>query len=837
MKFEDLEEILKKVEKPSRYINGEWNAIRKDPLKVKTKIALVFPDTYEIGMSYLGLKILYSILNEKEDILAERVFAPWIDFERELRKRNFSLFSLENRIPLKEFDIIGFSLLYELNYTNVLTILDLGKIPLKSLDRDLSYPLIIAGGPSVFNPEPMAEFFDLFFIGDGEEGFLEIIDKFNSLKGKVKNKLELLKHLSQIKGVYVPAFYETYQQENFPLLAVRPKNSFPERIAKRVIRDLDKHPFPNRVIVPLTEAVFDRITLEISRGCPQRCRFCQAASIYLPYRMRSPENVIDCAIRSVNETGFESISLTTLSPTDYPYLEETIKILMDNISDKKIALSLSAIRPSGLSEEIIQNIKKVRKTGFTIAPEAGSERLRRVINKNLEEDEIILAAEKAFSYGWRVLKLYFMVGLPTEKEEDLKEIVTLVEKISNVGWAILDGYPKIHLSLTSFIPKPHTPFQWLPMEDEEVLKEKIKFIKSCLKRYPWVRFKDHPVEMSVIEAVISRGDRRLNGVIETAWKKGSRFDSWRDLFNEKIWFEAFSENGIDYKVYLSKFSEKSILPWEHIETGFKKEYLLKELEMGLKGEQTASCLNNDCVSCLGCIYPLKFKEKIYENIEPIGLEKVDYIGKKEEKSKLYRCEYTKTGKAKYLSHLDLIRIIERGFRRANIPVNFSKGFHPKMLISYCPALPLGMEGKREILEFNTDYSFNEDEFLDRINKFFPEGIRFLSIKEISSENRMANSLKGFLYSLKINDELISALYKVKEERNWRGLSITNIHKKLAQIIKSEINLIDEIIIDEDKVFFYVIYKKERPLKIQELIKKYYLIENPIFLITREKIFL
>ncbi len=837
MKFEDLEKILKKVERPSRYLNGEWNAIIKDPLKVKTKIALVFPDTYEIGMSYLGLKILYSILNKREDILAERVFSPWIDFERELRERNIPLFSLENRIPLKEFDIVGFSLLYELNYTNVLNILDLGKIPLKSSERDLDYPLIIAGGPAVFNPEPLAEFFDLFFLGDGEEGFLEIVDKFNSLKGKVKNKIEMLEHLSEIRGVYIPCFYESYEQKDFPLLAVKPKNSFPEKIRKRVIRDLDKYSFPDKVVVPLIEAVFDRITLEISRGCPQRCRFCQAASIYLPYRIRMPERVIDCAIRSISETGFENISLTTLSPTDYPYLEDTIKILMDNISRKKIALSLSAIRPSGLSEDIIENIKKVRKTGFTIAPEAGSERLRRVINKNLTEDEIILAAEKAFSYGWRLLKLYFMIGLPTEKQEDLEEIVTLIEKIFNVGWAILDGYPKIHLSLTSFIPKPHTPFQWLGMEDKEILEEKFRYIKNNLKRYPWVRFKDHPVEMSIVEAIISRGDRRLNRVIETAWRKGARFDSWRDLFNEQIWFDAFSENKIDYKIYLSQFPEDSVLPWDHIETGFKKDYLLKELERGLKGVQTPSCLSNDCNSCKGCVYPVKLSEKIYiRNIESPKIKKIGYIGKKQEETKLYRCEYAKSGKAKYLSHLDLIRTIERSFRRANIPVNFSKGFHPKMLISYCPALPLGMEGKREILEFNTDYVLEEEEFLKEINKFLPQGIQFLSLKEISPENKLAKSIKGFLYSLKINEEVISALNRVKKERKWKGLSNYQVHKKLVQKIKSENNLIEEIIIDEDKVYFYVIYRKEKPLKIQELIRKYYLIENPVFLITREKIF-
>jgi radical SAM family uncharacterized protein/radical SAM-linked protein len=838
MKFEKLEEILRNVKKPSRYLGWEWNAIIKNPSKVKTKIALIFPDTYEIGMSYLGLKILYSILNEREDILAERVFAPWIDFERELRKRNISLFSLENRIPLKDFDILGFSLLYELNYTNVLNILNLGKIPLKSSQRGLNYPLVIAGGPAVFNPEPLSDFFDLFFIGDGEEGFLEIVDRYNEVKGKAKHKVELLEYLSEIKGVYIPEFYESYQPKNSPLFSIKPKNSYPKKIKKRIIKDLNKYSFPYKVIVPSTEIVFDRISLEISRGCPQRCRFCQAASIYLPYRIRTPEKVVECAIRSINETGFEDISLTTLSPTDYPYLENTIKVLMDNISPQKIALSLSAIRPSGLSEDIIKNIKKVRKTGFTIAPEAGTERLRKIINKNLKEDDIILAAEKAFSSGWRLLKLYFMIGLPSEKKEDLKEIITLVEKISNIGWAILNGYPKIHLSLTSFIPKPHTPFQWLPMEDEQILKEKFSFIKNGLKKYPWVRFKDHPIKMSIIEAVISRGDRRLNRVIEDAWKKGARFDSWKDLFNEQIWFEAFLENQINYKIYLSELPQNAILPWDHIEAGFKKDYLLREMEKGLKGLETPSCLINNCSSCKGCVYPMKQEKRIKERIEFPKVERIVYIGEKQEKVNLYRCEYTKLGKARYLSHLDLIRVIERSFRRAKIPVNFSKGFHPKMLISYCPALPLGIEGKREILEFNTDYILEEKEFLNEINKFLPEGIQFLSLREVSSKNKLANAIKGFLYSLKINEEIISALDKIREERKWRGLSDYQVHKRLIQKIKSENNLIEKIILNTDKLYFYIKYnKKEKPLKIQELIKKYYLIENPMFLIIREKIFI
>ncbi len=829
--------MLRKVEKPSRYIGGEWNEIVKNPSEVKTKVALIFPDTYEIGMSHLGLRILYSLLNQRKNILAERVFAPWIDFEIELRKKGLPLFSLENQMPLREFNILGFSLLYELNYSNVLNILNLGQIPLRSSHRDLSYPLIIAGGPAAFNPEPLSEFIDLFFIGDGEEGFLEIIDRFQSLKEEVKDKTELLKYLSEINGTYIPSFYQPYHPKNSFLIAVKPKNSFPKKIKKRIINDLNKHPFPEKIIVPYTEIVFDRVSVEISRGCPQRCRFCQAASIYLPYRIRSPENVIKCTINSLEQTGFEDVSLATLSPTDYPYLEKTVKFLMDNLSSKKIALGLSALRPSGLSKDIIENIKRVRKTGFTIAPEAGTERLRRVINKNLKEEEILFAIEKAFSLGWRLLKLYFMIGLPTEKEEDLRGIVKLVEKISYLGKKIIRSYPKIHLSLTSFIPKPHTPFQWLPMEKEEVLKEKFVFIKKKLKKYPWVRFKDHSIKMSIVEAIFSRGDRRLNNILESAWEKGARFDSWKDKFNNQIWMEAFSKGGVDPKIYLSSLSEKSILPWDHIETGFSKIYLLSEMKKGLQGKETPSCLKNKCGICRGCDFWTELRKTFHDKIELSSEKEIEYIGKKGKEALFYRCEYTKLRRAKFLSHLDLTRVIERAFRRARIPIRFSGGFHPKMLISYCPALPLGIEGKKEILEFSSFYILDEKEFLDRINRFLPEDIQFLSLKKIVfHEKKLSNAIKGFCYSFKIEEEEVKkAIKTIREKMNWRDLNDIEIHKKIIQKIESENELVEKISLNNDKIYFHIKFNPQKPLKIQNLIGKYYLLENPVFFIMREKI--
>ncbi|MFQ6082410.1 MAG: TIGR03960 family B12-binding radical SAM protein [Candidatus Aminicenantia bacterium] len=836
----ELWKILRRVEKPSRYIGHEWNEIKKDPTKVKTKVALIFPDAYEVGMSYLGQKILYFILNQRSDILAERVFAPWTDFEREIRSRGIPLFSLENRIPLKEFDILGFSLLYELNYSNVLNILNLGYIPLKSSKRDMNYPLVIAGGPASFNPEPLADFIDLYLIGDGEEAFLELIDKYQELKNKVKNKIEVLKALAEIKGTYVPSFYIPYLPVNSSLLAVKPKDSFPDKIEKRIALDLNQYPFPEKIVVPSTEIIFDRVSMEISRGCPQRCRFCQAASIYSPFRVRNPNKVIENTLNSLDVTGYEDASLTTLSPTDYPYLEETTKILMDSFTAQKISLSLSALRPVGLSEEIIQNIKRVRKTGFTLAPEAGTERLRKVINKNLCEEEILDTASKAFSLGWRILKLYFMLGLPTEGREDLEGIIDLVKKLFNLGRKKLGVYPTINLSLTSFIPKPHTSFQWMAMEQEEVLKEKFKFIKQNLKRYSFIKFKDHSVKMSIIEVVFSRGDRRLNQALELAWQKGARFDSWKDKFNYQIWEEAFTQSGINRDIYLSTISKKAILPWEHIETGFTKSYLLQEMKKSFQEERTPSCLENKCGLCQGCNFWAMFKKEFKEKIE-IPKRKVDYLGEKKEKIIHYRAIYAKLNEARFCSHLDLIHIIERAFRRAKISVLFSQGFHPKVVISYSPALPLGMEGKNEVLEFKSEYLFKEKEFLDKINKFLPSGIRFLSLKKIVQyQGKLPHIIKGFRYSLQLDDEEVKkAIEKIKQEKQWNFLSDLEVHQKIIDQMSSENELLENVYLsqEENKIYFQVKFKPEKPLRIQEIIAKYYQLENPVYLISRKEILL
>jgi radical SAM family uncharacterized protein len=522
-----LDDVLARVEKPGRYVGGEWNEIRKDPARVRTKVALAFPDVYEIGMSYLGQKILYALLNRDRKVLAERVFAPWPDLERELRAAGLPLASLENAIPLREFDVVGFSLLYELNYSNVLTMLDLGGIPLTSAERGAGDPWVIAGGPAAFNPEPVADLFDLVFLGDGEEGFPEIVEAVSRLRARGAPRQDALRELATIAGVYVPSLYRVEAIPGSPLAAPRAGPGAPASVRKRLVKDFARSFFPEKIVVPSLRVVFDRVAIEAARGCPQSCRFCQASSLYFPHRPKDPGFVHRTALRSLRQTGYEDLSLSALSIGDHPELEAIVAALMEDLAREKISLSLSSLRPGRLSRGLVENILKVRKTGFTLVPEAGTERLRAVIDKKLGDGEIKDALTFAFEGGWKLVKLYFMVGLPTETDEDLAGIVGLVRSAIELGRSILGSAPRVHVSLSSFIPKPHTPFQWLAMDDEAKLVAKQAFVRGELRRFRSVEVKAHAVATSVLEAVFSRGDRRLGPVLVEAWRRGARFDGSR----------------------------------------------------------------------------------------------------------------------------------------------------------------------------------------------------------------------------------------------------------------------------------------------------------------------
>lgn len=833
------ENILKHVEKPARYLGGEWNEIRKDPQSVKAKIALVFPDVYEIGMSYLGQKILYSLLNRHPSLLAERVFSPWIDLEQELRSQNVPLCSLENKIPLFQFDIIGFSLLYELNYTNILTILHLGRIPLFSSERQEESPLVIAGGPAVFNPEPVADIFDFFLIGDGEEAFIEIVQKFLHLKKAGLDRKAALKEMAKIQGVYVPSLYNPYQPGGTCLLAVEPAKGLPEKIRKRLFSAFDQALFPENIVVPHIKAVFDRVSVEVERGCPQKCRFCQAASLYFPPRAKRPSCVVRNVLNSLCATGYEDASLASLSISDYPYLDEVVNILMENFEEKKISLSLPSLRPKGLTSGIARSILKVKKTGFTLVPEAGSERLRRVINKNLQDVEIFEAAENAFSQGWRLLKFYFMVGLPTETDEDLQGIASMVQEIIRIGYRILKTAPRINLSISSFIPKPHTPFQWLAMEEERILEEKHRFIKSRLRKYPFVRFKEHSLRASRIEAVFSRGDRRLNLALWEAWNRGARFDSWKDLFRYHLWKEAFEDQDIDVDLYLGTHRKDETLPWDHIDTGIKKSHLWQELERALEEKSTPSCLETSCRTCQGCSFPALIKRTYHEDIKRPEISFPEW-GKKSDHIIRYRAFYSKVQNARFLSHKDLNHTIQRGFRRAGIPILHSRGFHPKMLISYLPALPLGMEGRREVLEFKSPSVFQEREFLGRINTSLPEGIRFIGLKKLEDHcHRLHQDLEAMIYSFDLKAPEIRGLFEIAENTDETSSEIwEKLEKRVSEffLMHEELSFLKaDVDRKSGKLLLRIPYPTRKGIRPQKIVEQMLGIKNSVFLMCREDI--
>ncbi|HZK40618.1 MAG TPA: TIGR03960 family B12-binding radical SAM protein [Atribacterota bacterium] len=596
-----FEELLDKVQKPGRYTGKEFNETVKKEDAFAVKIALIFPDLYEIGMSYLGFKILYEIINKRDDALAERVFSPAVDMEKLLRERQMPVFSLETYRPLNSFDIVGFTIQHELCYSNILNLLELGHIPLRSEERKEDNPLVIAGGPGTFNAEPLSAFFDLFVIGEGEEIVGEIIEVYKKWKGKKQSRAKLLEELAHIKGIYVPSFYEVNYFKDGRVKSVNPKKeTYYSVIKKQIISDFDKVAYPLFPIVPNIDVVHDRITLEIFRGCTRGCRFCQAGMIYRPVREKSVDTLIGLADEILAHTGYEEISLSSLSSSDYSEIESLITKLVDRFEKKGVGVSLPSLRIDSFSVALAQQVQRVRKAGLTLAPEVGTQRLRDVINKNVQEEDLYSSIRAAFEKGWRKIKLYFMVGLPTETEEDVEGIVRLISKVDRMGREITGRKVNINVSVSAFVPKPHTPFQWEAQEERESLFKKIRYLKNKLN---WrnVSFSYPDIDCSYLEAVFARGDRRLGEVLERAHHLGCKFDAWGEQFNFEAWQKAFNDCGLDMEFYANRVREKDeVLPWDHISCGVKKEYLLEEKEKALRGETTPDCRFENCTGCGVC---------------------------------------------------------------------------------------------------------------------------------------------------------------------------------------------------------------------------------------------
>jgi len=600
------DEILLKISQPARYIGGEVNMVKKDPSKVAVRFAMCFPDVYEIGMSHLGIQILYDMFNRRDDVYCERVYSPWMDLDPIMREQKIPLFAVESQDPIKNFDFLGITIQYEMCYTNILQVLELSQIPLHAEDRTEEDPIVIGGGPCTYNPEPIAPFFDLFYMGEGEVVYFDLIDRYKEIKARGGSRKEFLEQAAQIPGIYVPGFYDVTYKEDGTIEAMTPNNPHaPQTVSKQLVMDMSDTWYPEKPVVPYLRATQDRVVLEIMRGCIRGCRFCQAGMVYRPVRERSLEELKRLARTMLKSTGHEEISLSSLSSSDYTKLEGIVNFLIDEFDGKGINVSLPSLRIDAFSLDVMSKVQDVKKSSLTFAPEAGSQRLRNVINKGLTEENILNGSAEAFKGGWNRVKLYFMLGLPTETVEDIQGIAELSEKVAEVYYDTVPkeqrhGKVQVTASTSFFVPKPFTPFQWAPMCTKEQFLERASIVNHRMKemlnkkslRYNW-----HEADVTVLEGVLARGDRKVAAVIEEAYRKGAIYDSWSEYFNNDIWMKAFETCGVDIDFYTTRErSLDEVFPWDFIDAGVTKDFLKREWANAQAETVTPNCR----MRCSGC---------------------------------------------------------------------------------------------------------------------------------------------------------------------------------------------------------------------------------------------
>jgi len=741
--------ILNRINRPSRYLGGELGSISKDPTRIEVSMALAFPDVYEVGMSHLGFAILYHVLNGENHIAAERVYAPWPDMEEQLRQNDLPLASLESDRPLGDFDVVGFTLQYELSYSNLLNMLDLASIPRRRSERNESHPLIVVGGPCAFNPEPLTDFIDCAVIGDAEEAVLELCNLVRDAKKSSLPRAELLVELGKIAGVYVPAHYTVSYHADGTLAAIEASEGAPKRVTRRYLKDLETAPYPTRPIVPFMNTVHDRVAMEIARGCTRGCRFCQAGYIYRPVRERSPQRIAELIEDALQHSGYEEVSLLSLSTGDYSCIEPLLKGLMQRHAADKVAVSFPSLRVGSLTPELMEEIKKVRKTGFTLAPEAGTERLREVINKGISADDLLAATQAAFALGWRVIKLYFMIGLPTETAEDRQGIVELSSQVKRGGKGT-EGGADVNVSVSTFVPKAHTPFQWDAQIGLTDTIERQKALRNDLAKKK-LRMKYHEPELSFMEEVFARGDRRLGRVLERAVDLGCRFDGWRDHFNFALWQQAFADCGLDPAWYLRERDEQEILPWQLIDCGIPKEFFIAERRRALQGNYTADCRDGQCHGCGLCDFD-SLRVRLAERHElQLPHRPPDQPPGEEERYKI-RIRLAKTGRARMVGHLEFMSVVHRAARRAKLPVRFSQGFHPHPRISFPDALPTGVASRAEIIDIECFRPLDPARIRDQLNEQLPEGFEVLQSEALSWRSASPSaSIEGVTYRVELAD--------------------------------------------------------------------------------------
>ncbi len=776
-----LDPILPTVEKPGRYVGLERNVVRKDLSRAAVTVALGFPDTYEIGMSHTGLKILYELVNRRAEFACERTYAPWVDLESRMRDAGIPLFTVESCAPVADFDVFGFSLQSELNYSNVPNMLDLAGLPVWQRDRRESDPIVLGGGPCTANPEPIADFFDAFLIGDAEEALLSMLDVLASARAEGLSRRDVLGQLAGADGIYVPSFYDISYREDGRIAAITVNDArAPERARRTWVPVLKPEYYPDRPMVPSVEIVQDRLGLEVMRGCTQGCRFCQAGYWYRPVRELDPDDVVSMTKAFIAESGWSEVGLLSLSTADYSQIEPLVKCLAPQLSDRRVSISLPSLRAEAFSVGLADAVSEVRKSGFTFAPETGSDRLRRVINKTFTNADMIQAADVAFARGWDLIKVYTMIGLPTETKEDLNELVTLVEGILAQGRRY--GRKEVNVSVGPFVPKSWTPFQWAPFDGVELLEKKLGYLKDRFRRVRGAKMKWHEPREAEIECVLSRGDRRVARVIHTAWRSGVKFDGWSEHFRYDLWQRAFEAEGIPSSTWLRAYDLDEVLPWDVLDASITKRFLRVELVKAKKEMRTEDCKWGHCYACgvpgngedtvLAKSMPGSLPaedESVSSAADPAAYRDVAKGAAYRQKPMpdlpsavrrssgqtdrvvRHRVTFEKTGDARFLSHRNTMDVFERAIRAAGLPARYSEGFNPHMKLSMGPALPLGLESRHEVFDVDGRAPFGPDA-ARAISEKLPAGLAVLDVRELSAvDPALSKSVRSARYAVRLEE--------------------------------------------------------------------------------------